>query len=156
MVSAACTNYCATPSPPVVTNPTASTLDIAIAAKTRMPTSTASEYPPRLVPASSSFKRTALSADTRSSRARRLGARGPSRVWPRIPNTLSKFAPAGLPPADCPSAWSTTTSERTAVLVRTIDYTKTGIAVNKGIAGMNDLPWHISAQRQMRTTSRRA
>lgn len=148
VVAASCTNTCATPRAPVVTNQTTSSLDVAIVEAD----SDEDVFCIRISPASSTSKQFVQADGTLGGLSvfQSKAAWGTKTVTGLMSDTDYTFTVRAnrTTTGYCPSEWSPTATGRTAVLVHTIDYTKTGTAINKGIHGMNNLPWLISDQRR--------
>lgn len=148
VVFAPCGNFSATPSAPVVSNPTPGSLDVAISPGD----SDLDLYCIRVSPAVTPSKEFVQADGTLGGLAvfQSKAAWGTKTVVGLMSDTdyTFKLRANRTTMGYCPSGWSSTSSGRTAMLIRTIDYTKTGVAINKGIHGMNDLPWLISAQRR--------
>lgn len=145
VVSTPCTSYLVTPQPPLVGNPMSNSLDVAIAPGN----SALDTFCIRLSP-SVGGKNYVQSDGTLGYWPvfRSKASWGTTRVTGLASDTAYSFsarahrASLGI----CPSAWSDPAEATTAIAMRPIDYAAGGIAIHKGVHGMDALPKAVIAQ----------
>jgi len=153
VVASACTQQAATPSAPVVSNPTADTIDVAIdPADSDTDLFAIRIAPPRQDATSHAFAYDYVQPD---------GTLGGAPAWQTqsvwntttvtglISSTAYTFTACAWndTPGTCPSSWSPPADGTTALRVHAVDCAASGIAIHKGVDGMNLLPWPLSAAR---------